>query len=117
MLGDKFNFGNLMKNAKKMQEMMEKAQGELAKVEVKGEAGAGVVKITMNARHYVKAVNIDSDILKESKDVLEELIAAAINDASQKVEEVTKSKMMDAGQIFTAVSEVEDDQDKDKDKE
>ena len=100
MLGDKFNFGSLMKNAKKMQEMMEKAQEELAKIEITGESGAGAVKVIMNARHYVKNVTIDDEILKESKEVLEDLISAAVNDATQKVEEIAKSKMMDAGKLF-----------------
>ncbi len=113
MLGDKFNFGNIMKSAKKMQDMMEKAQEELAKIEVTGEAGAGAVKIIMNARHYVKDVSIDNEILNESKEVLEELIAAAINDGTQKVEEVAKSKMMDAGKLFS-VTDTGEDQDQDK---
>ena len=98
MFGDKFNLGGLMKSAKKVQEMMEKAQEELARVEVTGESGAGAVKVIANAKHYVKNIEIDSEILKESKEVLEELIAAAINDATAKIEEVTKSKMLDAGQ-------------------
>lgn len=112
MFGDKFNLGGLgglMKSAKKVQEMMEKAQEELAKVEVTGESGAGAVKVTVNARHFAKNVEIDPEILKESKDILEELIAAAINDATQKVEEVTKSKMMDAGQILGAIPTEDED--------
>lgn len=103
MLGDKFNLGglgNLMKSAKKVQEMMEKAQEELAKIEVIGESGAGAVKVTVTAQHFAKNIEIDPDILKESKDILEELIAAAINDATKKVEEVSKSKMLDAGKIL-----------------
>ena len=109
MLGDKFNFGGLMKSAKKVQEMMEKAQEELAKVNVTGESGAGAVKVTINAQHFAKNVEIDPEILKESKDVLEELIAAAINDATQKVEEIKKSKMLDAGKILGSVSSTNDD--------
>lgn len=109
MLGDKFNLGGLMKSAKKVQEMMEKAQEELAKVEVTGESGAGAVKVTVNARHFAKNVEIDDEILKESKEVLEELIAAAINDATAKVEEATKSKMLDAGQILGGMPTKEDD--------
>jgi nucleoid-associated protein EbfC len=102
MFGDKFNLGSLMKNAKKMQEMMEQTQEELAKIEVMGESGAGAVKVTLNARHFTKNIDIDADILKESKEVLEELIAAAFNDAAQKIEAVTKSKMMDTSQLFGA---------------
>ena len=111
MVGDKFNFGNIMKSAKKMQEMMEKAQEELAKVEVTGEAGAGAVKVIMNARHYIKNIAIDNEILNESKEVLEDLIAAAINDATQKVEAVAKEKMMSAGNLFSA-NDPENDEDK-----
>ncbi|MCB1827688.1 MAG: YbaB/EbfC family nucleoid-associated protein, partial [Coxiellaceae bacterium] len=92
MFGDKFNLGGLgglMKSAKKVQEMMEKAQEELAKIEVTGESGAGAVKVTVTAQHYAKRIDIDPEILKESKEVLEELIAAAINDATQKVETIS----------------------------
>ena len=106
MFGNKFNLGSIMKNAKQMQEMMGKAQEELAKIEVNGESGAGAVKVTMNARHYLKSVTIEDDILKESKEVLEDLIAAAINDATQKVETVAKSKMMDTSKLF----DMDDDQ-------
>ncbi len=105
MLGDKFNLGSLMKNAKKMQDMMERAQGELAKIEVVGESGAGAVKVTMTARYFVTRLEIDDEIIKESKEILQDLIAAAVNDATQKVEEVTKSKMMDAGKLLGAVDD------------
>jgi len=114
MFGSKFNLGSLMKNAKKMQEMMEKTQEELAKIEVTGEAGAGATKIIMNAQHYVKDVYIDKEILSEAKEVLEDLIAAAINDATKKIEEIAKSKMMDTGKLFSSMSEddlVLDDED------
>jgi len=110
MLGDKFNFGSIMKSAKKMQEMMEKAQEELAKIEVTGESGAGAVKVILNARHYAKDVLIENEILSESKEVLEDLIAAAINDATQKIEEVTKSKMMDTGKFFSEVGTDNEDE-------
>ena len=109
MLGDKFNLGGLMKSAKKVQEMMEKAQEELAKVEVTGESGAGAVKVTVNAQHFAKNIEIDPEIFKESKEVLEELIAAAINDATQKVDKITKSKMLDAGKILGSVSSTDED--------
>jgi len=78
--------GDLMKQAQAMQEKMQKAQQDLAKAEVIGESGAGLVKITMNGRHDVRRVDIDSSLMKEEKDVLEDLIAAAINDAVRKVE-------------------------------
>jgi len=78
--------GDLMKQAQAMQEKMQKAQQDLAKAEVIGESGAGLVKITMNGRHDVRRVDIDASLMKEEKDVLEDLIAAAINDAVRKVE-------------------------------
>jgi len=99
-MGDKLNFLSMIKNAKKMQGMMEQAQEELAKVNVTGEAGAGAVKVMMSAKFVVKKVEIDDEILKEDKEVVEELIAAAINDANRKVEEITKSKMMDFGDLM-----------------
>lgn len=100
MFGDKFNFGAILKNAKKMQQMMEDTQSELAKIEVNGEAGAGAVKVTITARHDVKNVSIDDDILKEDKKILEDLIAAAFNDAARKVEKISQEKMMDASKLF-----------------
>lgn len=104
MLGGKFNLGSLMKNAKKMQEMMQKAQEELAKVEVIGESGAGSVKVVMNAKHYVKRIEVDPSLLQEDKAVLEDLIAAAFNDAANKVEEITKAKMAGFGEMFGGMS-------------
>ena len=110
MFGDKFNLGNLgnlLKGAKKFQEMMEQAQEDLAKIEVSGEAGAGAVQITMTAKYQAKKVTIEDSLLTESKEVIEDLIAAAINDAANKVEVITKSKMMDAGKLFGGLSEDE----------
>jgi nucleoid-associated protein EbfC len=80
------NLNDIMKQAQQMQEKMQKAQQELANKEVQGESGAGLVKITMNGRHDVRKVSIDSDLLSEDKEILEDLIAAAINDAVRKVE-------------------------------
>ncbi|MCH9644259.1 MAG: YbaB/EbfC family nucleoid-associated protein [Gammaproteobacteria bacterium] len=100
MLGDKFNLGSLLKNAKKMQEMMEETQTELANTEVSGESGAGAVKVVMTARHQIKVLDIDDSIIKEDKAVLQELIIAALNDANQKVEKITQAKMMDASKLF-----------------
>jgi len=85
--------GDLMKKAQQMQEDMKKAQEEIAKAEVTGEAGAGLVKITMNGRHDVRNVDIDSSLMSEDKDVLEDLIAAAINDAVRRIEANQKDKM------------------------
>jgi nucleoid-associated protein EbfC len=87
------NMGDMMKKAQKMQEEMQKAQEEIAKAEVTGEAGAGLVKVTMNGRHDVRKVDIDSSLMTEEKDILEDLLAAAVNDAVRRVEENQKDKM------------------------
>jgi len=87
------NMGDMMKKAQKMQEEMQKAQQEIAKAEVTGEAGAGLVKVTMNGRHDVRKVDIDSSLMTEEKDILEDLLAAAVNDAVRRVEENQKEKM------------------------
>ena len=87
-------------NPKKMQQMMEETQGELAKIEVTGESGAGAVKVIMSARHYVKNITIDDDIFKEDKSIVEDLVAAAINDAAAKVEKITQEKMLSASKLF-----------------
>jgi hypothetical protein len=89
----KGGMGNLMKQAQKMQEDMQKAQEEIARAEVNGESGAGLVRITMNGRHDVKAVEIDPSLMEEEKEILEDLIAAAVNDAVRKVEQNTQEKM------------------------
>lgn len=80
------NLNDIMKQAQQMQESMQKKQQELAEKEVQGESGAGLVKITMNGRHDVRKVFIDPDLLSEDKEILEDLIAAAVNDAVRKVE-------------------------------
>ena len=85
--------GDLMKQAQQMQERVQKLQEEVTKAEVTGESGAGLVKITMTGRHDVRKVNIDSSLLGEAKDVLEDLIAAAMNDAVRRVEAQNKEKM------------------------
>lgn len=89
----KGGMGDLMKQAQKMQEELQKAQAEVANLEVNGESGAGLVKIVMNGRHDVKRVVIDPSLLEEDKDVLEDLIAAAVNDAVRKVETQSQAKM------------------------
>ena len=88
-----YNMGDMMKKAQKMQEEMQKAQEEIAKAEVTGEAGAGLVKVTMNGRHDVRKVDIDSSLMSEEKDIPEDLLAAAVNDAVRRVEENQKEKM------------------------
>jgi len=85
--------GDLMKQAQQMQERVQKLQEEISKAEVTGESGAGLVKITMTGRHDVRKVNIDSSLLGEAKDVLEDLIAAAMNDAVRRVEKNQQDKM------------------------
>ncbi|HAG95022.1 MAG: YbaB/EbfC family nucleoid-associated protein [Pseudomonadales bacterium] len=86
-------FGDLMKQAQEMQERMQKMQEELANVEVNGESGAGLVKVTMTGRHDVKRVQIDDSLLGEDKEVLEDLLAAAVNDAVRRVEQTNQDKM------------------------
>lgn len=91
----KGGIGNLMKQAQKMQEDMKKAQEELKSIEVEGQAGGGMVKVTMTGKHAVRRVQIDDSLLNDDKDMLEDLIAAAMNDASNKVEALTKDQMSD----------------------
>ncbi|MBA6327232.1 YbaB/EbfC family nucleoid-associated protein [Colwellia sp. MB02u-6] len=89
----KGGMGNLMKQAQDMQAKMAKAQEELAKMEVIGEAGAGMVKVTMTGNHNVRRVIIDDSLMADDKDMLEDLVAAAMNDAVRRVEEQNKDKM------------------------
>jgi hypothetical protein len=92
----KGGLGNMMKQAQEMQEKMKKAQEEIANLEVTGEAGAGMVKVTMTGRHDVKRVEIDPSLMDDDKELVEDLVAAAINAAVRKVEETTKEKMAGA---------------------
>lgn len=87
------NMNELMKQAQAMQEKMQRMQEDVAKMEVTGESGAGLVKITMNGRHDVRNVTIDASLLTEDKEILEDLIAAAINDAVRKVEHNSQEQM------------------------
>lgn len=89
----KGGLGNMMKQAKQMQEKMERVQQEIARMEVTGEAGAGLVKVTMLGNHNVKRVEIDPSLFDDDKDMLEDLLAAAVNDAVRRVEEGNKEKM------------------------
>ena len=89
----KGNIGGILKQAQQMQENLRKAQEELAKVEVTGSAGGGLVTITMTCRHDVKRVQLDSSLLTDDKEVLEDLIAAAMNDAVRKAEETTQQRL------------------------
>ncbi len=89
----KGGMGNLMKQAQQMQAKMQKAQEELANMEVVGEAGAGMVKVTMTGSHSVRRVEIDESLMEDDKDMIEDLVAAAFNDAVRRVEEANKEKM------------------------
>lgn len=89
----KGGIGNLMKQAQRMQETMQRAQQELAEMEVTGQAGGGLVSVVMTGRHDVKRVGIDDSLLKEDKEMLEDLVAAAVNDAVRQVETTTQEKM------------------------
>jgi DNA-binding YbaB/EbfC family protein len=89
----KNQLAELMKQAQAMQENVKKAQAAIAALEVEGEAGAGMVKVVMTGRHDVKRVSLDPALLSEDKDVLEDLVAAAVNDAVRKVEAATQEKM------------------------
>ncbi len=89
----KAGLGNLMKQAQMMQENMKKMQEQLGSVEVEGQSGAGMVKVTMTCRHDVKRVSIDPSLLADDKEMLEDLIAAAMNDAVRKVEATSQEKM------------------------
>jgi nucleoid-associated protein EbfC len=87
------NIGNLMKQAQAMQENLAKAQAQVAQLAVTGESGGGMVKITMNGKHEVSRVQIEQALMSEEREVLEDLIAAALNDAVHKVTVGTSEKM------------------------
>lgn len=89
----KGNLGNLLKQAQQMQSKMQEAQEQLANMTVKGEAGGSMVSVEMNGRHNVKRINLDASLLKEEKEIIEDLIAAAINDAVNKVEQASREKL------------------------
>ena len=88
----KGGLGNLMRQAQQMQENMQKAQAELSTIEVIGESGAGMVKVVLNGRHEAKKVTIERELVSEDLEMLEDLVAAAINDAARKIEERSKEK-------------------------
>jgi DNA-binding YbaB/EbfC family protein len=85
--------GDILQQAQKMQADFQKAQQEMAAREVQGEAGAGLVRVTMTGRHDVRAVEIDPSVLSEDKSVLEDLLAAAVNDAVRRVEEAQQESL------------------------
>jgi len=88
----KGGLGNLMKQAQKMQSEMARAQEELARAEITGQAGGGLVSVVMNGKHEVRRISVDDSLLQDDKDMLEDLIAAAINDAVHKVEQEMKDR-------------------------
>ena len=85
--------GNIMKQAQTMQENLKKAQEELAQIEVTGGAGGGLVEVTMTCRHDIRRGSIDDALIGDEKEVLEDLVAAAVNDAVRRVEKVSQEKM------------------------
>ena len=89
----KGGMGNLMKQAQKMQEDMQKAQEEIANMEVEGQSGGGMVKVVMNGRHELKKVMLDDSLMGDDKEMLEDLVAAAVNDAVRKIEPESSGKM------------------------
>jgi DNA-binding YbaB/EbfC family protein len=89
----KGGLGNLMRQAQQMQETMQKAQAELADLEVTGEAGAGMVKVVLNGRHEAKKVMIEPKLLGEDRGLLEDLVVAAVNDAVKKAKETSEQRM------------------------
>ena len=89
----KGGMGNLMKQAQQMQENFQKAQEELANMEVTGEAGAGLVKVVMTGRHDMRRVSIDPSLMTEDKEMLEDLITAAVNDAVRKIEKTSQERL------------------------
>ncbi|AHN26196.1 nucleoid-associated protein, YbaB/EbfC family [Gilliamella apicola] len=92
--GGKGGLGNLMKQAQQMQAKMQQAQEEIAKLEVTGESGAGLVKVTINGSHNCKRVEIDPSLVTEDdKEMLEDLIAAAYNDATRRLDDAQKERM------------------------
>ncbi|MDH5611389.1 MAG: YbaB/EbfC family nucleoid-associated protein [Gammaproteobacteria bacterium] len=85
--------GNMMRQAQKMQEDMKKAQEEVANLEVEGQAGGGMVKVLMNGRHELRKVELDDSLMSDDKEMIEDLLAAAVNDAVRKIEQQSAEKM------------------------
>ena len=90
---EKPGLANLMEKAREMQKKMQEIQKQIAEMEVTGQSGGGLVKIVMTGQHYAKRVTIDPALLKEEKSIIEDLIAAAVNDAAGKIEKGTREKM------------------------
>jgi DNA-binding YbaB/EbfC family protein len=90
---DKMGLNDIMKRAQEMQKKLQDIQKQVAEMEVTGQSGGGVVKIVMTGQHYAKKVTLDQNLLKEEKSIIEDLIAAAINDATDKIERNLRDKM------------------------
>lgn len=89
----KGGLGNLMKQAQKMQADMQKAQEEIGRLEITGQAGGGLVSVVMNGKHEVRRVDIDDSLFEDDRDMIADLVAAAMNDAVRKVQETTQERM------------------------
>jgi len=89
----KGDIGNLLKQAQAMQENMQKAQAEIGQITATGESGGGMVKVTMNGRHEVSRVQIEPQVIGEDREMLEDLLAAAINDATHRIDAAVQQKM------------------------
>ncbi|MCP1676222.1 DNA-binding YbaB/EbfC family protein [Natronocella acetinitrilica] len=89
----KGGLGNLMKQAQKMQENIQKVQEEISRMEISGQAGGGLVTVVMNGKHEVRKIEIDDSLFEDDKDMLADLVAAAVNDAVRRVQETTQEKM------------------------
>ncbi len=91
--GDKGGLNDIMKRAQEMQKKLQDIQKQVAEMEITGQSGGGVVKIAMTGQHYAKKVALDANLMKEDKSIIEDLIAAAINDAADKIEKNLRDKM------------------------
>jgi DNA-binding YbaB/EbfC family protein len=89
----KGGLGNMMKQAQKMQADMQKAQEEIANMEVEGQSGGGMVKVVMNGRHEVRRVELDDSLMQDDKEMIEDLLAAAVNDAVRRIETESSERM------------------------
>lgn len=89
----KGGLGGLMKQAQKMQEDMQKAQQEIAAMEITGQSGGGLVSVVLNGRHECKRVSIDQSLFDDDKEMIEDLVTAAFNDAAHKIDEASKERM------------------------
>ena len=92
----KGGLGNIMQQAQRMQENLKRAQDEIGKLEVTGQAGGGMVKVTINGRHEARKVEIERSLLGDDPEMLEDLVAAAFNDANNRLAELTQEKMREA---------------------